>query len=138
MASGKRRNPACGRQPATRQSDCRRAPYDPGPDANGLHVVGAGAHQGGYVDRGSNGRANHLSGRPDLLQRVAHRIAGEVDPSAYATKFSGTYSHRTTHGSIGHNLPQEAPDAFPTPFSKSACAMSLFLHHAHARAHETR
>jgi pimeloyl-ACP methyl ester carboxylesterase len=34
------------------------------------------------------------------------------DPSAYAKKFSGRYSHRTIEGGIGHNLPQEAPDAF--------------------------
>jgi pimeloyl-ACP methyl ester carboxylesterase len=34
------------------------------------------------------------------------------DPSAYAKKFSGTYSHRTIEGGIGHNLPQEAPEAF--------------------------
>jgi pimeloyl-ACP methyl ester carboxylesterase len=34
------------------------------------------------------------------------------DPSAYAGKFSGRYSHRTIEGGIGHNLPQEAPEAF--------------------------
>ena len=34
------------------------------------------------------------------------------DPSAYATKFSGRYSHLTIQGGIGHNLPQEAPEAF--------------------------
>jgi len=34
------------------------------------------------------------------------------DPSAYAKKFSGPYSHRTLEGGIGHNLPQEAPEAF--------------------------
>jgi pimeloyl-ACP methyl ester carboxylesterase len=33
-------------------------------------------------------------------------------PSAYAGRFSGRYSHRTIEGGIGHNLPQEAPDAF--------------------------
>ena len=33
-------------------------------------------------------------------------------PSAYAAKFSGKYSHRTIAGGIGHNLPQEAPQAF--------------------------
>jgi pimeloyl-ACP methyl ester carboxylesterase len=33
-------------------------------------------------------------------------------PSAYAKKFSGRYSHRTIEGGIGHNLPQEAPEAF--------------------------
>jgi pimeloyl-ACP methyl ester carboxylesterase len=34
------------------------------------------------------------------------------DPSAYAKRFSGRYSHRTIEGGIGHNLPQEAPEAF--------------------------
>ncbi len=38
--------------------------------------------------------------------------APHPDPSAYATKFSGRYSHRTITGGIGHNLPQEAPEAF--------------------------
>jgi pimeloyl-ACP methyl ester carboxylesterase len=38
--------------------------------------------------------------------------APHPDPSAYAGKFTGTYSHRTIEGGIGHNLPQEAPEAF--------------------------
>ena len=38
--------------------------------------------------------------------------APHLDPSAYARKFSGKYSHRTITGGIGHNLPQEAPQAF--------------------------
>ena len=38
--------------------------------------------------------------------------APHPDPSAYARKFSGKYSHRTITGGIGHNLPQEAPQAF--------------------------
>jgi pimeloyl-ACP methyl ester carboxylesterase len=33
-------------------------------------------------------------------------------PEAYAGKFSGPYTHRTIEGGIGHNLPQEAPQAF--------------------------
>ncbi|MFF1634188.1 alpha/beta fold hydrolase [Leifsonia sp. NPDC058248] len=36
------------------------------------------------------------------------------DPSVYATKFTGPYAHRTLEGGIGHNIPQEAPDAFAT------------------------
>jgi pimeloyl-ACP methyl ester carboxylesterase len=32
--------------------------------------------------------------------------------SAYAKKFTGKYSHRVIDGGIGHNLPQEAPQAF--------------------------
>jgi pimeloyl-ACP methyl ester carboxylesterase len=38
--------------------------------------------------------------------------APHPEPSAYATKFTGTYSHRTIEGGVGHNLPQEAPAAF--------------------------
>jgi len=38
--------------------------------------------------------------------------APHVDPSAYAKKFTGKYEHRTITGGIGHNLPQEAPQAF--------------------------
>ncbi len=33
-------------------------------------------------------------------------------PSAYASKFAGKYEHRDVAGGIGHNLPQEAPEAF--------------------------
>jgi pimeloyl-ACP methyl ester carboxylesterase len=38
--------------------------------------------------------------------------APHPDPSAYARKFTGRYAHRTITGGIGHNLPQEAPNAF--------------------------
>jgi len=34
------------------------------------------------------------------------------DPGAFAKKFSGKHEHRTITGGIGHNLPQEAPEAF--------------------------
>ncbi|MBB3610237.1 alpha/beta hydrolase [Rhizobium sp. BK602] len=38
--------------------------------------------------------------------------APHLDPAAYRNKFSGKYAHRTVDGGIGHNLPQEAPEAF--------------------------
>jgi pimeloyl-ACP methyl ester carboxylesterase len=38
--------------------------------------------------------------------------APHPDPNVYAKKFSGRYEHRTITGGIGHNLPQEAPQAF--------------------------
>jgi pimeloyl-ACP methyl ester carboxylesterase len=38
--------------------------------------------------------------------------APHPEASTYATKFSGSYSHRTITGGVGHNLPQEAPEAF--------------------------
>ena len=38
--------------------------------------------------------------------------APHPDPSGYASKFIGRYEHRTIVGGVGHNLPQEAPQAF--------------------------
>lgn len=38
--------------------------------------------------------------------------APHPDPAAYAPKFTGKYAHRTVTGGVGHNLPQEAPQAF--------------------------
>ena len=38
--------------------------------------------------------------------------APHPEPGAYAQKFSGKYEHRTIDGGVGHNLPQEAPQAF--------------------------
>ena len=38
--------------------------------------------------------------------------APHPEPAAYAAKFAGPYAHRIIGGGIGHNLPQEAPEAF--------------------------
>ena len=38
--------------------------------------------------------------------------APHPEATAYAKKFSGKYAHRVIEGGIGHNLPQEAPEAF--------------------------
>jgi len=38
--------------------------------------------------------------------------APHPDASAYASKFSGRYEHRVITGGVGHNLPQEAQQAF--------------------------
>jgi len=38
--------------------------------------------------------------------------APHPDPGTYRARFSGKYTHRTISGGIGHNLPQEAPQAF--------------------------
>jgi len=40
--------------------------------------------------------------------------APHPDSAVYAKKFSGPYEHRLIKGGIGHNLPQEAPQAFAT------------------------
>ncbi len=38
--------------------------------------------------------------------------APHPDPRVYARKFIARYSHRLIAGGVGHNLPQEAPEAF--------------------------
>ena len=38
--------------------------------------------------------------------------APHPEPASYAKKFAGKYEHRLITGGIGHNLPQEAPQAF--------------------------
>ncbi|HEV2624393.1 MAG TPA: alpha/beta hydrolase [Xanthobacteraceae bacterium] len=38
--------------------------------------------------------------------------APHPEPAAYAKMFTGNYEHRTVTGGVGHNLPQEAPQAF--------------------------
>jgi pimeloyl-ACP methyl ester carboxylesterase len=46
--------------------------------------------------------------------------APHPEPAAYAKKFSGMYLHRTIGGGIGHNLPQEAPNAFAQAIQQAA------------------
>jgi pimeloyl-ACP methyl ester carboxylesterase len=38
--------------------------------------------------------------------------APHPESSSYAKRFSGKYAHRIIRGGVGHNLPQEAPQAF--------------------------
>ena len=38
--------------------------------------------------------------------------APHPEPAAYRNRFSGKYEHRLITGGVGHNLPQEAPQAF--------------------------
>jgi pimeloyl-ACP methyl ester carboxylesterase len=46
--------------------------------------------------------------------------APHPDPAAYAAKFSGPYKHITLKGGIGHDLPQEAPQAFADAIVEAA------------------
>ena len=58
-----------------------------------------------------------LAGAP-VIKVPAITLEGDAngaphpDPSSYAKKFVGPYTHRLVTGGIGHNLPQEAPKAF--------------------------
>ena len=38
--------------------------------------------------------------------------APHPEAAAYARKFTGRYAHRVITGGVGHNMPQEAPQAF--------------------------
>jgi pimeloyl-ACP methyl ester carboxylesterase len=49
---------------------------------------------------------------PSITMEGDANGAFHVPPGAYAAKFTGKYEHRTLTGGIGHNLPQEAPQAF--------------------------
>jgi pimeloyl-ACP methyl ester carboxylesterase len=51
-------------------------------------------------------------GVPTITMEGDANGAFHVDPSLYAKKFTGKYEHRNLTGGIGHNLPQEAPQAF--------------------------
>jgi pimeloyl-ACP methyl ester carboxylesterase len=46
--------------------------------------------------------------------------APHPDPSTYSRRFTGRYEHRTVTGGIGHNLPQEAPEAFAAAVTEAA------------------
>jgi pimeloyl-ACP methyl ester carboxylesterase len=53
--------------------------------------------------------------------------APHPDPDTYASKFSGSYSHRTIEGGVGHNLPQEAPQAFAASRSSIPTSGSMLV-----------
>jgi pimeloyl-ACP methyl ester carboxylesterase len=51
-------------------------------------------------------------GIPTITMEGDANGAPHPDPAAYKAKFTGKYEHRNVDGGIGHNLPQEAPEAF--------------------------
>ncbi|HEX4518398.1 MAG TPA: epoxide hydrolase N-terminal domain-containing protein [Gaiellaceae bacterium] len=79
------------------------------------------------VETGTAIRPFHVELPDDAIDDVRRRVAATRWPSkelvadrsqgvqlatAQALARSGPYMHRTIEGGIGHNLPQEAPDAF--------------------------
>jgi len=56
--------------------------------------------------------AGPVIGVPTITMEGDANGAPHPPAAAYANKFSGKYEHRTIAGGIGHNLPQEAPQAF--------------------------
>jgi pimeloyl-ACP methyl ester carboxylesterase len=65
-----------------------------------------------YADLEKRLAANPVITVPTITMEGDANGAPHPEPSAYAKMFSGKYSHRTIKGGIGHNLPQEAPQAF--------------------------
>jgi pimeloyl-ACP methyl ester carboxylesterase len=49
---------------------------------------------------------------PTITMEGDANSAPHPEPSSYTKKFTGKYQHRLIKGGIGHNLPQEAPQAF--------------------------
>jgi len=64
-----------------------------------------------YADLDKRLAAGPVITVPTITMEGDANGAPHPDPSAYAKKFSGKYSHRLIEGGIGHNLPQEAPQA---------------------------
>jgi len=65
-----------------------------------------------YGDLDKRLAASPVIAVPTITMEGDANGAPHPEPNAYANKFSGKYSHRTIAGGIGHNLPQEAPQAF--------------------------
>jgi len=49
---------------------------------------------------------------PTITMEGSDNGAPHPPAAAYAAQFAGLYAHREIGGGVGHNLPQEAPDAF--------------------------
>jgi pimeloyl-ACP methyl ester carboxylesterase len=65
-----------------------------------------------YVDLERQLAAAPVIAVPTITLEGDANGAPHPEPVAYAKMFSGKYAHRTITGGIGHNLPQEAPQAF--------------------------
>jgi len=65
-----------------------------------------------YAELEARLAAAPVIGVPTITLEGDANGAPHPEPGAYASKFSGPYEHRTIGGGVGHNLPQEAPQAF--------------------------
>jgi pimeloyl-ACP methyl ester carboxylesterase len=74
--------------------------------------LGVAAGEPDYDDLEQKLAAGPLITVPTITLEGDANGAPHPEPSAYATRFSGKYEHRTVSGGIGHNLPQEAPGPF--------------------------
>ncbi|VTU37634.1 Haloalkane dehalogenase [Variovorax sp. PBL-H6] len=74
--------------------------------------LGLAAGEARYDDLEARLAQGPLIAVPTITLEGDANGAPHPEPSAYAKKFSGRYEHRLISGGVGHNLPQEAPEAF--------------------------
>jgi len=74
--------------------------------------IGLAAGESQYDELEARLAAGPVINVPTITLEGDANGAPHPEPSAYAAKFSGKYAHRTISGGIGHNMPQEAPQAF--------------------------
>ena len=74
--------------------------------------IGAAAGEALYDDLEKQLASGPVITVPTITLEGDANGAPHPDPGTYRAKFSGKYAHRTISGGIGHNLPQEAPQAF--------------------------
>jgi pimeloyl-ACP methyl ester carboxylesterase len=65
-----------------------------------------------YDDLENRHAGGPVIAEPTITLEADAKGAPHPDASSYAKKFSGKYAHRTITGGVGHDLPQEAPQAF--------------------------
>jgi pimeloyl-ACP methyl ester carboxylesterase len=95
-------SPAAVRQPRSRPDRDPQLPLAARPGPRRTRRPGA---EGAARPRAGDRRTHH---HPERRRNGAPH----PDPSSYASKCSGPYWHPTLEDGIGHNLPQEAPEAF--------------------------
>jgi pimeloyl-ACP methyl ester carboxylesterase len=74
--------------------------------------IGAADGERKYDDLEKKLAAFPMIAVPAITMEGDSNGAIHADSAAYRNKFSGKYDHRLITGGIGHNLPQEAPQAF--------------------------
>ncbi len=74
--------------------------------------IGAAPGESRYDELESRLAANPVIDVPTITLEGDANGAPHPDSTSYAKKFTAWYAHRLIKGGIGHNLPQEAPQAF--------------------------
>jgi pimeloyl-ACP methyl ester carboxylesterase len=74
--------------------------------------LGLAAGEPKYQDLETKLAAGPVIAVPTVTLEGDANGAPHSEPAAYEKRFSGKYEHRTISGGIGHNMPQEAPEAF--------------------------